>query len=53
MEETITAIPDSVLDSPAGDPYSTICIDKFAVSKSLLPLPYTANEEQEEELLYA
>nr|GEV03557.1 tRNA-dihydrouridine(20/20a) synthase-like isoform X1 [Tanacetum cinerariifolium] len=53
MEETISAMPDRVLDAPV-DAYSTTCIDKFANSMSLLPLPYTAKEEeQEEELLYA
>lgn len=54
MEETISAMPDKVLDAPVVDAYSTTCIDKFANSMSLLPLPYTAKEEeQEEELLYA
>ncbi|KAL2536727.1 FMN-linked oxidoreductase superfamily protein [Forsythia ovata] len=49
FEETLVAIPDSVLDSlvaeaPTGFP------GVFANSKNLLPLPYRV---QEEELLYA
>ncbi|KAJ0792695.1 putative tRNA-dihydrouridine(20/20a) synthase [Helianthus annuus] len=52
MEETMSAIPDSVLDSPVADAYSTTCIDKFADSKNLLPSPYTV-EEEEKQLLYA
>lgn len=48
-------MPDRVLDAPVVDAYSTTSIDKFANSMSLLPLPYTAKEgeQQEEELLYA
>ncbi|KAJ9558327.1 hypothetical protein OSB04_012941 [Centaurea solstitialis] len=56
MEETIMAIPDSVLDSTVVDTSSTTRVDKFADSKNLLPLPYTAKEEEqqeEEELLFA
>ncbi|MFS7905893.1 putative tRNA-dihydrouridine synthase, aldolase-type TIM barrel, DUS-like, FMN-binding protein [Helianthus anomalus] len=53
MEETMSAIPDSVLDSPVADAYSTTCIDKFADSKNLLPSPYTVKEEEEKQLLYA
>ncbi|XP_076941036.1 uncharacterized protein LOC143610438 isoform X2 [Bidens hawaiensis] len=53
LMETITAMPDSVLDSTPVHAYSTTCIDKFADSKNLLPSPYIVKEEQEEQLLYA
>nr|KAJ0224875.1 hypothetical protein LSAT_V11C100042270 [Lactuca sativa] len=54
MEETIMAIPDSVLDSPIVASSSTTRVDKFLDSKNFLPLPYTPKEqEQEQELLYA
>ncbi|KAG8391234.1 hypothetical protein BUALT_Bualt01G0166700 [Buddleja alternifolia] len=50
FEETLVAIPDSVLDSPITEA-SIGFPDVFADSKSRLPSPYTA--VREEELLYA
>ncbi|CAI9786096.1 unnamed protein product [Fraxinus pennsylvanica] len=49
FEETLVAIPDSVLDSPVAEalPGRT---DMFANSKNLLPQPFIVREE---ELLYA
>uniref|UniRef100_A0A5B7BMY3 Putative tRNA-dihydrouridine(20a/20b) synthase [NAD(P)+]-like isoform X1 n=1 Tax=Davidia involucrata TaxID=16924 RepID=A0A5B7BMY3_DAVIN len=49
FEETLVAIPDSVLDSPVGEAPSG-CINAFANSKRLLPPPFTAREQ---EVLYA
>ncbi|XP_070011989.1 uncharacterized protein [Nicotiana sylvestris] len=49
FEETLVAIPDWVLDSPITEVPSG-STDKFSKAKSLLPPPYTVNEE---ELLYA
>lgn len=49
FEETLGAIPDSVLDAPI----SSVAIgfpDVFAAAKNVLPPPYTVREE---ELLYA
>lgn len=49
FEETLGAIPDSVLDSPI----TSVPIgfsDVFAAAKNVLPPPYTVREE---ELLYA
>ncbi|KAK2991743.1 hypothetical protein RJ640_015477 [Escallonia rubra] len=49
FEETLVAIPDSVLDSTVAEAPSS-CIDKFANSKNLLPPPYATSEQ---EILYA
>ncbi|KAK3030787.1 hypothetical protein RJ639_035452 [Escallonia herrerae] len=49
FEETLVAIPDSVLDSTVAEAPSS-CIDKFANSKNLLPPPYTTSEQ---DILYA
>ncbi|KAK3016160.1 hypothetical protein RJ639_007700 [Escallonia herrerae] len=49
FEETLVAIPNSVLDSTVAEAPSS-CIDKFANSKNLLPPPYTTSEQ---EILYA
>ncbi|KAL3622519.1 hypothetical protein CASFOL_033930 [Castilleja foliolosa] len=51
FEETLAAIPDSVLDSPITQA-SIGFPDVFADSKRLLPPPYMVQEEAEE-LLYA
>ncbi|CAK9140390.1 unnamed protein product [Ilex paraguariensis] len=45
LEETLLAIPDSVLDSPITEA-SSGWVDTFANSKVLLPPPYTATEEE-------
>ncbi|XP_049368659.1 uncharacterized protein LOC125833541 isoform X3 [Solanum verrucosum] len=49
FEETLGEIPDEVLDAPITEVPSGIT-DTFIKAKSLLPPPYTVNEE---ELLYA
>ncbi|CAL5407411.1 unnamed protein product [Camellia sinensis] len=49
LEETLVAIPDSVLDSTVGEAPSG-CIDTFVKLKGILPPPYTAREY---EALYA
>ncbi|XP_052170151.1 uncharacterized protein LOC127786656 isoform X2 [Diospyros lotus] len=49
FDETLDAIPDSVLDSTVGEAPSGH-VDKFAQSKGLLPHPYAARED---EALYA
>ncbi|XP_059651862.1 uncharacterized protein LOC132299342 isoform X2 [Cornus florida] len=49
FEETLGAIPDSVLDSPVGKPPSDF-IDTFANLNGILPPPYT---EREQDVLYA
>ncbi|CAL5380419.1 unnamed protein product [Camellia sinensis] len=51
LEETLGAIPDSVLDSTVGEAPSG-CIDTFAKLNGLLPPPYAAREH-EREALYA
>ncbi|CAK9167673.1 unnamed protein product [Ilex paraguariensis] len=45
LEETLVAIPDSVLDSPVTDAPSG-CTEMFANSKDLLPPPYPAREQE-------
>ncbi|XP_057978614.1 uncharacterized protein LOC131165019 isoform X2 [Malania oleifera] len=53
FEETLVAIPARVLDSPIVAAPS-VCQDVFADVHGLLPPPYKAREQQEEEdLLYA
>lgn len=49
FEETLAAIPDSVLDSPITSA-PVVFSDAFAAAKNVLPPPYTVREE---ELLYA
>lgn len=44
FEETLVAIPDSVLDSPVAEPQYGRG-DLFANIHSLLPPPYTTREE--------
>ncbi|KAL3832953.1 hypothetical protein ACJIZ3_007689 [Penstemon smallii] len=45
FEETLVAIPDSVLDSPISE--APVCFpEAFAKSKNLLPPPYIVREEE-------
>lgn len=48
-EETLVAIPDSILDSPLDEPPSA-CVNPFANVYDLLPPPYKVREQ---EVLYA
>lgn len=50
IEETIVAIPESVLDSPVGEAPAGI-VDTFSKAKKVLPSPNVI--EREQELLYA
>lgn len=53
FDESLVAIPDSVLDATIGlkSPSSSGCIDTFANSKRLLPLPPVS--VWEDEVMYA
>ncbi|XP_031092368.1 uncharacterized protein LOC115997052 isoform X1 [Ipomoea triloba] len=49
FDETLVAIPDSVLDSPVAE-MTTGSTDIFAKAKGILPMPYPVRED---ELMYA